>query len=184
MSASVNLPLHHKIHKFSSGTAAHPGGPGKRAVERLWCGVVVGLNPYPALNRPWSLPVCRCIGRWRRTFALDAVHELSLVDVVGQLVRGVVVAMGTDGAVQFQRVCVEPSTQTATQPLKTTTAAVLRRSRTDPNPVPTAPNSPPNFFLRRKSGRKNSDSNIRIRQIGVCVAAIKNRYGQTQHCMR
>jgi len=31
VSASVNLPLHHK---------AHPGGPGKRVVKRLWCGVV------------------------------------------------------------------------------------------------------------------------------------------------
>jgi len=35
VSASVNLPLHHKVQKFSSGTA-HPGGPEKRAVKRLW----------------------------------------------------------------------------------------------------------------------------------------------------
>ena len=35
--ASVNLPLHHKVQKFSSGIA-HPGGPGKRAVKWLWCG--------------------------------------------------------------------------------------------------------------------------------------------------
>jgi len=35
VSASVNLPLHHKVQKFSSGPA-HPGGPGKRAVKRLW----------------------------------------------------------------------------------------------------------------------------------------------------
>ena len=35
VSASVNLPLQHKVQKFSSGTA-HPGGPGKRAVKRLW----------------------------------------------------------------------------------------------------------------------------------------------------
>jgi len=41
-SASVNLPLHHEVQKFSSGTGS-PGGPGKRAVKRLWCGgVVVG----------------------------------------------------------------------------------------------------------------------------------------------
>jgi len=32
VSASVNLPLHHKVQKFS----AHPGGPGKRVVKRLW----------------------------------------------------------------------------------------------------------------------------------------------------
>ena len=37
VSASVNLPLHHKVQKFSSG-AGYPGGPGKRAVKRLWCG--------------------------------------------------------------------------------------------------------------------------------------------------
>jgi len=45
MSASVNLPLHHEVQKFSSGSRssllapAHPGGPGKRPVKRL-CGVV------------------------------------------------------------------------------------------------------------------------------------------------
>ena len=41
VSPSVNLPLHHKVQKFSSGTGS-PGGPGKRAVKRivLWvCGV-------------------------------------------------------------------------------------------------------------------------------------------------
>jgi len=37
VSASVNLPLHHKVQKFSSGTA-YLGGPGKKAVKRLWCG--------------------------------------------------------------------------------------------------------------------------------------------------
>jgi len=34
---SVNLPLHHKVQKFSSGTGS-PGWAGKRAVKRLWCG--------------------------------------------------------------------------------------------------------------------------------------------------
>ena len=33
--SAVNLPLHHKVHKFSSGTA-HPDGPRKRAVKGLW----------------------------------------------------------------------------------------------------------------------------------------------------
>jgi len=36
-SASVNLPLHHKFQKFSSGTSS-PGWSGKRAVKRFWCG--------------------------------------------------------------------------------------------------------------------------------------------------
>jgi len=38
VSASVNLPLRHKVQKFSPVAPAHPGGPGKRAVKRLWCG--------------------------------------------------------------------------------------------------------------------------------------------------
>jgi len=38
VSASVNLPLHHKVQKFSCGTG-HMCGPGKRAVKWLWlCG--------------------------------------------------------------------------------------------------------------------------------------------------
>jgi len=36
VSASVNLPLH----QVSILAPAHPGIPGKRAVKRLWCGVV------------------------------------------------------------------------------------------------------------------------------------------------
>jgi len=40
VSASVNLPLHHKVQKFSSGTGS-PGGPRKRTVKRLWLPVVV-----------------------------------------------------------------------------------------------------------------------------------------------
>jgi len=39
VSACVNLPLHHKVQKFSSGTGS-PGWSQKRAVKRLWCGVV------------------------------------------------------------------------------------------------------------------------------------------------
>ena len=35
VSASVNLPLHHKVQKFSSGTGSQ-GAPGKRAVKQLW----------------------------------------------------------------------------------------------------------------------------------------------------
>jgi len=37
VSASVNLPLHHKS-RSSLLALARPGGPGKRAVKRLWCG--------------------------------------------------------------------------------------------------------------------------------------------------
>ena len=37
VSAFINLPLHHKVHR-SFLAPAHLGGPGKRAVKRLWCG--------------------------------------------------------------------------------------------------------------------------------------------------
>ena len=39
---SVNLPLHHKVQKFSSGTGA-PGWSRKRAVKRLWWCVITVL---------------------------------------------------------------------------------------------------------------------------------------------
>jgi len=45
VSATVNLPLHHKVQKFSSGTGS-TGGPGKRAVKRLWCGGTSNSLPY------------------------------------------------------------------------------------------------------------------------------------------
>ena len=35
--ASVSLPLHHKVQKFSFGTGS-PGWSRKRVVKRLWCG--------------------------------------------------------------------------------------------------------------------------------------------------
>ena len=38
VSASVNLPLHHIKSRSSLLAAAHPGGPGKRAIKQLWCG--------------------------------------------------------------------------------------------------------------------------------------------------
>jgi len=37
VSASVNLPLHHKVQKFSSGTGS-PGWSRKKGRKRLWCG--------------------------------------------------------------------------------------------------------------------------------------------------
>ena len=36
VSASVNLPLHHKVQKFSSGSGSPGWCPGIRAVKRLW----------------------------------------------------------------------------------------------------------------------------------------------------
>jgi len=40
VSASVSLPLHYKVQKFSSGTGS-PGWSQKKAVKWLWCGGVV-----------------------------------------------------------------------------------------------------------------------------------------------
>jgi len=45
VSASLNLPLHHKVQKFSLAPA-HPGGPGKRAIKQLWCGVVWNITQW------------------------------------------------------------------------------------------------------------------------------------------
>ena len=47
--ASVNLPLHHKVQKFSSGTGS-PGWSRKKAIKRLWCVVVVKVLLYVALH--------------------------------------------------------------------------------------------------------------------------------------
>ena len=41
VSASVNLPLHHKVQKFSSGTGS-PGGPGKKGHKTVVV-VLVGV---------------------------------------------------------------------------------------------------------------------------------------------
>jgi len=50
VSASVNLSLHDKVQKFSSGTDS-PRGSRKRAVKWLWCGgdggQWVGVNGPP-----------------------------------------------------------------------------------------------------------------------------------------
>jgi len=47
MSASVNLPLHHKV-RSSLLAPAHLDGPGKRAVKWLWqwCGLIIGNYSY------------------------------------------------------------------------------------------------------------------------------------------
>jgi len=49
VSASVNLPLHHKVHKFLLAPA-HPHDPGKRAVKRLcvcvFMTVILCVNIY------------------------------------------------------------------------------------------------------------------------------------------
>jgi len=46
VSASVNFPLHHKVQSSLLGPA-HPGGPGKRAVKRMWCGGGVEWDAKP-----------------------------------------------------------------------------------------------------------------------------------------
>ena len=56
MSASVNLPLHHKVQKFSSGTSS-PGWSGKRAVKRLWYGAMFALFS----STEFVLNYCYCV---------------------------------------------------------------------------------------------------------------------------
>jgi len=44
VSASVNFPLHHKV-QSSLLASAHPDGPGKGAIKRLWRdGLKVGFG--------------------------------------------------------------------------------------------------------------------------------------------
>jgi len=59
VSASVNLPLHHKVQRFSSGTGS-PSGPGKRAVKQLWWWWWVSLD-----QRACPLPP-ESGGGWRK----------------------------------------------------------------------------------------------------------------------
>jgi len=44
VSASVNLPLHHKVHKFSSGTGSPGWSPKKGHKTVVWCGIVQHQN--------------------------------------------------------------------------------------------------------------------------------------------
>jgi len=69
VSASVNLPLHHKVQKFSSGTGS-PGWSRKKVVKQLcWCGgvhtqtVVETLNPA-ACGRRLSSEVLAWLSVW------------------------------------------------------------------------------------------------------------------------
>ena len=53
VSASVNLPLHHKVQKFFSGIGSH-GWSRQRAVKRLWwCGG--GLQMTLKVRGRWKL---------------------------------------------------------------------------------------------------------------------------------
>jgi len=72
VSASVNLPLHHKVQKFSSGTGSPGHGLGKRAVKRLWCGgggvtvvwwsVCHNRKHYKSVSEPIEMS----FGKWTR----------------------------------------------------------------------------------------------------------------------
>ena len=66
VSVSVNLPLHHKVQKFSSGTSS-PGGPGKRAVKQL----CVCVCPHPA---DMALNSLLCADKGKGFPILDTKH--------------------------------------------------------------------------------------------------------------
>ena len=57
VSASVNLPLHHKVQKFSSGTGT-PGWSRKNGRNRLWrwwCIVSLDVFQYGISSKPQCL---------------------------------------------------------------------------------------------------------------------------------
>jgi len=51
VSASLNLPFHHKVQKFSSCIGYHPGGPGKKRKTVVWCGAVALLNSKTHMHK-------------------------------------------------------------------------------------------------------------------------------------
>ena len=55
VSAFVNLPLHHKVQKFSSGTGS-PGWSQKRAVKWLYVDMFINSLTFMLLLRLPSLP--------------------------------------------------------------------------------------------------------------------------------
>jgi len=60
VSASVNLPLQHKVHKFFLAPA-DPGGPGKMAVKQLWWwSLLFYKGPHHKPQRLWCV-VAWCI---------------------------------------------------------------------------------------------------------------------------
>jgi len=61
VSASVNLPLHHKV-KSSLLAPAHLDGPGKRAVKRLWCGGGGYVVSKPVSGVATETEQCRLMG--------------------------------------------------------------------------------------------------------------------------
>ena len=56
LSASVNLPLHHKVQKFSSGTGL-PGWSRKKGRTKVvvWCGVIIRQLIRATFFKVWDL---------------------------------------------------------------------------------------------------------------------------------
>jgi len=82
VSASVNLPLHHKVQKFSSGTGSL-GDPGKRAVKRLWVvwckfhATVLTNHSKSPLFRGSTIPNARLTVRVRVRFRVRLMVRIS-----------------------------------------------------------------------------------------------------------
>jgi len=77
VSASLNLHLHHKVQKFSSGTGL-PGWSRKRAVKRLCCG---GRLSLVICFHTHALATMLCCGRryrWALVAASPAILSLSV----------------------------------------------------------------------------------------------------------
>ena len=61
VSASVNLPLHDEV-RSSFLAPVHPGGPGKRAIKRLWLWCGCGSLLSDDCMKTVFSPVCICYG--------------------------------------------------------------------------------------------------------------------------
>jgi len=86
-SASVNLPLHHKVHKFSSGTGS-PGWSGKKDRKMVVVVVVVVLMLL--------VFICECVFRIKALRRSELVLLLQTVRLVMQLLLNVVSAIRID----------------------------------------------------------------------------------------
>ena len=71
-SASVNLLLHHKS-KSSLLAPAYPGGPGKRAVKRLWCVVITDHHGLLTSNISRHLIMLLSVGVVRASVVLASL---------------------------------------------------------------------------------------------------------------
>jgi len=82
VSASINLPLHHKVQKFSSGTGS-PGWSRKKAVKRLW--YIIGRVELSLSWMSGSWFVCDLICPWVACLQIGLSWDVQLPCTVSEM---------------------------------------------------------------------------------------------------